>query len=130
MTRQIPGIIGVVAAVGYALPALAHHSFAAEFDSESPVELTGTVTQVEWLNPHVWFYVDVANDEGEVDSWGLEMGSPNRLARSGWNQNSLRPGQVVTVMASRARDGSFKAAVDSVRLATGERLFGAQDAAQ
>jgi len=112
------------------LPALAHHSFAAVFDSERPVELTGTVTQVEWLNPHVWFYVDVANDEGEVDSWSLEMGSPNRLARSGWNQNSLRPGQVVTVMATRARDGSLKAAVDSVKLATGERLFGAQDASQ
>ena len=112
------------------LPARAHHSFAAVFDSDQPVELTGKVTRVEWLNPHVWFYVDVESEDGEISNWGFEMGSPNRLMRSGWHQNSMRLEQVVTVVGSRARDGSLKAAVETVTLASGERLFGAQDAAQ
>ena len=130
MTLRILGAAGVLAATVNVLPALAHHSFAAVFDSAQTVELTGTVTEVEWLNPHIWFYVDVEDDAGEVSQWGFEMGSPNRLTRSGWSQNSLLPGQTVTVVGSRARDGSQKAAVDTVTLASGERLFGAQDTSQ
>lgn len=119
--------LGVLAA---AAPAVAHHSFSAVFDEGKPVELTGTVTGVEWMNPHVWFYIDVENEQGEKESWGLEMGSPNRLTRYGWNMNSLQAGQVVTVAGSLARDGSRKAAVDTVRLSTGEQLFGAQNTSQ
>ena len=102
-----------------------HHSFAAVFDSSQPVELTGTVTKVEWTNPHVWFYVDVKRD-GKVENWGFEMGSPSGLTRRGWKHTTLQAGQVITIAAMRARDGTLRAAVRTVTLSTGESLFGAQ----
>ncbi|HUF73500.1 MAG TPA: DUF6152 family protein [Gammaproteobacteria bacterium] len=110
-----------------AAPAAAHHSFAAVFDRDQPIEITGIVTSIEWLNPHVWFYVDVQNEEGEIENWGFEMGSPNGLIRRGWNHNSLQVGAEVSVVGVLARDGSQRAAVRTVTLSTGESLFGAQD---
>ena len=107
--------------------ALAHHSFAAVFDRDKPIEVTGTVTDVEWLNPHVWFYVNVQNEAGEIESWGFEMGSPNGLIRRGWNYSSLQVGDEVSVVGVLARDGSQRAAVRTVTLSTGQSLFGAQD---
>jgi hypothetical protein len=68
------------------LPVLAHHSFSAVFDDKKPIKLTGTVTKLEWQNPHTWFYIDVKDDSGKVTNWGMEMGSPNLLIRSGWNR--------------------------------------------
>jgi hypothetical protein len=112
------------------VPIAAHHSFASVFDNEQPIEITGTVTSIEWMNPHVWFYLEVESAEGGKQTWGFEMGSPNRLMRSGWHQNSMQPGQTVTVTGSLARDGSFKAAVETVKLSSGEELFGAQDASR
>jgi hypothetical protein len=126
MTRRILLAIGALVALLGAGQASAHHSFAAVFDSSQSIELTGTVKRVEWMNPHVWIYLDVANNDGAVEEWAFEMGSPNRLTRYGWHQNSLPEGQVVTIAASRARDGSRKAAVQTVTLPNGERLFGAQ----
>ena len=108
-------------------PAWAHHSFSAVFDAAKPVMLTGTVTRIEWMNPHTWIYLDVKKDDGNVEAWSFEMGSPNRLMRYGWNQNSLPTGATVTITGSQARDGSTKAAVDTVTLADGKRLFGGQD---
>lgn len=105
----------------------AHHSFAAVFDRDQPIEITGTVTDVEWLNPHVWFYVDAQNEDGEVKIWGFEMGSPNGLIRRGWNHNSLQVGDEIRVVGVSARDGSLRAAVRTVTLSTGQSLFGAQD---
>jgi len=108
-------------------PAAAHHSFSAIFDSAKHVTLTGTVSRVEWMNPHTWIYLDVKKDDGKVEAWAFEMGSPNRLMRYGWNQDSLASGTTVTIAGSQARDGSMKVAVDTVTLPGGKRLFGAQD---
>ena len=108
------------------LPALAHHSFSAVFDDKKPIKLTGTVTKLEWQNPHTWFYIDVKGEDGKVTNWGLEMGSPNGLMRNGWTRNSMKVGDVVTVEASRAKDGSNNANARTVMLAsTGQRLFAA-----
>ena len=114
-----------------AAPALAHHAFAAEYDAKKPIKLTGTVTKLEWLNPHTWFYIDVKDDSGNVTNWGFEMGSPNVLLRAGWTRNSMKSGDVVTVEGSRARDGSTNGNVKAVTLAsTGQRLFAASSQGQ
>ncbi len=119
--------IASIGAFFAAAPVFAHHSFAAEFDSDSPIELTGVVTKVEWMNPHTFFYVDVETDSGDYENWALELGSPNGLMRQGWNRNSLRVGHIVNVTGSRAKDGSLKGNVRSVVLETGERLFSRPD---
>ena len=105
----------------------AHHSFAAEFDADKPVTLTGTVTKVEWTNPHVWIYLNVKDAKtGQVANWGFEMGSPNGLMRNGWTRNTLKIGDTVTVEGSLARDGSpYGNARAVVLAATGKRLFAA-----
>ncbi len=110
-----------------AVPINAHHSFASVFDRDAPINLTGTVTKVEWMNPHTWFYVDVENEDGDIENWALEMGSPNTLLRRGWNRGSLQVGQLITVVGFRARERELTGAVASVTLSTGEKLFGAQD---
>jgi hypothetical protein len=93
--------------VASAIPVLAHHSFAAEFDSAKTIDFTGVVTKVEWMNPHVYFYVDVKDSQtGKVTNWGCEMGSPNGLTRQGWNRNTMKIGMVVRVEGSAAKDGS------------------------
>jgi hypothetical protein len=120
---------GLVAAVGFIVAsgtAIAHHSFAAEFDANKPVNMKGTVTKIEWANPHTYFYVDVADPEGKVINWGMEMGSPNGLMRQGWTRNTLKVGDVVTVEGSQAKDGSHVGNARVVVLAaTGKRLFAA-----
>ena len=108
------------------IPALAHHSFAAEFDATKRVTLTGVVTKVEWTNPHVWFFVNVKDETtGQLTNWGFEMGSPNALQTDGgWTFNTMKVGMVVTVVASRAKDGSNKANTSTVTV-NGKRLGGA-----
>lgn len=110
------------------VPVLAHHSFSAEYDRAKTVELKGTVTKVEWMNPHARFYVDVKDDGGKVTNWEFELGSPNGLMRSGWTRNSLKEGDAVQVNGSRAKDGSNLVNASTVVLANGKRVFAGSSA--
>ena len=116
-------------ALGFALliaavPAPAHHAFSAEFDEKKPVKVSGTVTKIEWQNPHIWFYIDVKDDSGKTTNWGMEMASPNLLIRNGWSRNTLKVGDMVTVDGFQAKNGSNNGNARVVILAaTGQSLF-------
>ena len=122
------GLLGCVAAlvaVTIAIPAAAHHSFAAEFDGTKVVTLKGKVTKIDWTNPHAFFYVDVKDEKtGETANWQFEMNSPNSLMRLGWTRDSMKIDDEVSVQGSLARDGSKLVNARSITLAkTGQRLF-------
>ena len=121
--RATLGIFAAVAGLISAAPVLAHHSFAAEYDASKPVTLTGTVTKIEWMNPHARFYVDVKDTSGTITNWNLELASPNALVRNGWTRKSLNVGDEVTVQAYLARDDSKMANAREVTLANGRRVF-------
>jgi hypothetical protein len=106
-----------------AAPAAAHHSFAAQYDASKPVTLSGTVTKVEWTNPHARFYIDVKDADGKVVNWNLEIASPNYLKRAGWSSTSLKQGDEVTVEGSLARSGANMANASTVTFADGTRVF-------
>ena len=114
----------VLSALLAAIPAFAHHSFAAEYDNTKVVKLTGNVTRVDWQNPHAYFYIDVKNAEtGRVENWAFEMGAPSVIARQGWTKTSLKIGDVVIVEGTRAKDGGTHGNARSVYMAsTGKKL--------
>jgi hypothetical protein len=111
---------GVVLTVA---PALAHHSFAAQFDDTKPVKMTGTVTKVEWSNPHIWFYIDVKDKDGKVTNWGFSGGPPGVMMRRGITRNSIKIGDVVVVDGFRAKDGSNNASSGTVTFTDGRKVF-------
>ena len=120
-------------AAGFALivgsmPALAHHSFAAQYDRSKPVTLTGPVTKVEWINPHARFFLNVKDENGKLVNWEVELASPNGLMRRGWTRNSLKIGESVTVVGSRAKDGSNLANASTVTLSDGKKVFAGSSA--
>ena len=106
-----------------AAPTMAHHAFSAEFDANLPVTFTGTVTKMEWINPHSWIHIDVTNDDGTVESWMIEGGAPNALLRRGFNKNSLQPGTVVFVEGYQAKDGAMRANGRDITFEDGTKLF-------
>lgn len=118
-------VASIASVLAAALPTYAHHSFPAQYDETQPVELLGTVTRVEWTNPHIFIYIDVADEEsGEVVNWALEMGGPNSLLRLGWKRDSLKPGDEISVEGSLARDGSPLANAETIiMIATGQRML-------
>ena len=101
----------------------AHHSFAAEYDGNKPVKVTGVVTKVEWTNPHIWFYVDVKDDQGKVTNWGFSAGPPGVLQRRGISRDAMKKGDVIVVEGFRARDGSNNASGGRVTFADGRSVF-------
>ena len=106
-----------------AMPLLAHHSFSAEYDGAKRVTIKGIVSKVDWMNPHVYFYIDVKDDSGAITNWALEMGPPNGLQRSGWTRNTIKVGDEVIVDGTLAKDGSKQANARSVIMAsTGKKL--------
>jgi hypothetical protein len=120
--------LGVIAGIGFlvaaaAMPLLAHHSFAAEFDAKSPVKVEGTVTRMQWTNPHSWVYIDTRKPDGTVENWAVEVGSPTVLFRRGFTRNSLPPGTKVVVEGYRAKDGSRRANGRDITLVDGKKLF-------
>jgi hypothetical protein len=103
----------------------AHHSFAAEYDSKKPVELHGTLIELEWVNPHAWIHMEVKDADGKVIKWSCEMGSPNILMRNGWRRDTLKKGDAIIVTGSAAKDGSNMANARVVTMADGKRVFNA-----
>jgi Family of unknown function (DUF6152) len=118
------GLLALTAAVALTTPLWAHHSFAAEYDSKQPVTLKGAVTKVEWMNPHVYFYIDVKDEQtGKVANWAFEMGAPAVIQRNGWTRNSMKVGDIVIVEGTRAKSGATHGNARSVTMAsTGQKL--------
>ena len=108
-----------------AMPAAAHHAFSAEFDAAKPITLKGKVTKVAWTNPHVWIYVNVADDAGKITNWGFEMGAPHQVQSRGWTRTTVKVGDELIVVGSRARDGSNRMNARNVTWAATGKTLGA-----
>jgi hypothetical protein len=116
-------ISAVLLLVSATMPAFAHHAFAAEFDAKKPIKIQGTVTKMEWINPHAWIHVDVKKADGTVDEWMIEAGTPNTLLRRGFTRDSLKSGTEVVVDGYQSKDGSLRANGRDITLPNGQVLF-------
>ena len=130
MTRFVLIFSFIGVALGTSQAVSAHHSEAAEYDSAKPVKVTGTITKVEWQNPHVWFYVDVKDEQGTITTWAFSTAPPGALMRRGVTKDALKIGSVVNVQGSRARDGSNNASGRSVTFADGRNVLMAGEGAR
>jgi hypothetical protein len=116
-------VLAGVATLLAAVPAVSHHAFAAEFDINKPVKLTGAITKIEWTNPHAWLFVDAKDADGNTKNWAIELVGINDLLRLGWGRNRVQPGDVISVDGFGARNGTNTANAASVSLANGELLW-------
>ena len=123
MPTRLSAAVAAVFAVLAALPLAAHHAFSAEFDAAKPIHLTGTVTKMEWINPHAWIHIDVKKPDGTVEKWMIEGGTPNTLLRRGFTKNSVLPGTVIVVDGYQAKDGSLKGNGRDLTFPDGRKLF-------
>ena len=124
MRHKLPAVfMAALAFMIAAAPLPAHHSFAAEFDQTKPLTLQGVVTKVEWMNPHIFVYIDVKDDKGNVTNWSLEGFPPNTLYRQGWRKDTIKLGDTITVSAYSAKDGSTTASIRTVSTTDGHKLF-------
>ncbi len=123
MGRKLAACIGIAGVLFAVVPALAHHSFSAEFDSNNPIHLEGTVAKMEWVNPHAWIYVDVKKPDGTIEQWKIEGGTPNALFRRGFTKESLKTGTAIVVNGYRAKDGTLKGNGRDLTLPDGRKLF-------
>ncbi len=123
MQTKLAVVIAVAGLLLNATLVFAHHSFAAEFDAKKPVKLRGTVTKMEWINPHAWIHVDVKGPDGKVVNWMIEAGTPNTLFRRGFTKNSLAPGTEILVDGYQSKDGSNRANGRDVTFPDGRKLF-------
>jgi hypothetical protein len=116
-------VLAVMSLLWAVVPLRAHHAFAAEFDAKKPIKLEGTVTKVEWINPHAWIHIDVKRADGTVEKWMIEGGTPNTLFRRGVNKNSLPYGTTIIVDGYQAKDGTLKGNGRDITFADGRKLF-------
>jgi hypothetical protein len=123
MRTGLLSLVAIIALLASAMPTSAHHAFAAEFDRDKPITMTGTVTKLEWTNPHARIYIDVKDEKGNVVNWDFELGPPNGLMRRGWNRNSLRQGHVVTIDGFLSKLAPRVANARTVKLADGRQVF-------
>ena len=126
MDRRLAAVVLALSVCIGGRPATAHHSFAAQYDRDRPVTLKGVVTRIEWMNPHVYFYLDVKDDSGATAHWAIEGGAPTSLYRAGWRKDALKVGDAVTVHGYLARDGSKLANMRAAILADGREVLGGQ----
>jgi hypothetical protein len=123
MRKTFIVLFAAVVLLSVAVPVWAHHAFAAEFDAAKPIKFTGTVTKMEWINPHAWIHIDVKSEDGKVTPWMIEAAAPNALLRRGWTKNSLLAGTVIVVEGYQAKDGANRANGSIITFTDGKRLF-------
>jgi hypothetical protein len=130
MRRIVLGLMIVTGIIAAGMPLMAHHSFAAEFDSNKPVTMDGVVTKIDWTNPHVWFYMDVKDAGGKITNWGFEMGPPHLLQTSGWTRTTMKLGDQIHVVGTSAKNGSNRANARTVTTPDGKKMGAASSEGQ
>ena len=123
MRKTFIVLFAALVLLSVAIPVWAHHAFAAEFDAAKPIKFTGTVTKMEWINPHAWIHIDVKSEDGKVTPWMIEAAAPNALLRRGWTKNSLLAGTVIVVEGYQAKDGANRANGSIITFTDGKKLF-------
>ena len=123
MRRVLMVVFAAVVLFAVTVPVWAHHAFAAEFDASKPIKFKGTVTKMEWINPHAWIHIDVKGEDGKVIPWMIEAAAPNALLRRGWTKNSLPPGVEILVEGYQAKDGANRANGSIITFTDGKKLF-------